>query len=64
MKYIQYFVYIIIGICLCNLILNIVIQYSPGTHIMFPYLVISPLILIQTPHLIILLKIPTPLIFL
>ena len=30
----------------------------------FPHLVISPLILIQTSHLIILLKIPTPLIFL
>ena len=40
MKYIQYFVYIIIGICLCNLILNIVIQYSPGTHIMYCYKVI------------------------
>ena len=29
----------------------------------FPHLVISPLILIQTPHLIILLNIPTPFIF-
>ena len=69
-SHLNYDLYIIILTCLFYQLPYLQLSLFTGNlpslnlNLPFPHLVISPLILIQTPHLIILLKIPTPLIFL